>query len=401
VSAESSDIPDICEDDGRQHALAMYELLGHELCGITELRALGNSGPWVAYADNVTSFVDLAMERNRHGDHVYVGLQPRPAAVARGASHAWRPARGGSKGNVAKADDIAFVTNVAFDIDVATPTRRDDHPASNEELQACVEVSRRFSRTEGFAGTAAVALSGNGTYVINPIAPVEVDSGTASAVKAMERRWIAEAAPLPPGVRIDPIMDLPRIIRVIGTVNFKGTPARGRPHRRSRFLALPAIGGRQNLLTEQLRCMSASSRSTGSEMTHPGVEVMRGDLEQFETCEFVQWIGRDAPRIPEPAWMDFLTQCAWLEGGDGLAHRLSERDEQRYSHEETQGRLDRIRRAGYRPKRCQHLSGEDGIFRCPRIRDCSARRPLDLAVRRELRSGPRPQQETEPCHENL
>lgn len=401
MSAESSDIPDICGDDGRRHARAMYELLGHELCGITELRALGNSGPCVAYADNVTSFVDLVMERNHDGDHVYVGLQSRPIDSGGGILNEWRPARGGAKGNVAKAGDIEFVANVALDIDVATPERRAGRPASDEELQACVEVARRFLRGEGFAGTAAMALSGNGVYVINPIAPLEVDSDTASALKVMERRWIAEVGSLPPGVRIDPIMDLPRIIRVIGTVNFKGTPMAGRPHRRSRFLAFPAIGGRQNLVAEQLRHMSVWSRSPSLRKADPSMELVRGDLKLFEACEFVRWISREAPRIPEPAWMDFLMQCAWLEGGDALAHRLSERDEQRYSHEETQGRLERIRRSGYRPKRCQHLAGEDGIFKCPRIRDCSARRPLDLAVRRELRSGPRPQQETETYHEKL
>jgi hypothetical protein len=29
--------------------------------------------------------------------------------------------------------------------------------------------------------------------------------------------------------------------------------------------------------------------------------------------------------------MDCLIQCAWLEGGDELAHRLSERDSARYT----------------------------------------------------------------------
>ena len=315
VSAENSDIPNISEEEGRQHARAMYELLGHELCGITELRALGSSLPWVAYADNVISFVDLAMERNHHGDHVYVGLQPRPIDFDTGILNEWRPAHGGSNRNVAKASDIEFAANVALDIDVDTFERHAGQPASDAELHLCSEVAQRFLSAEGFAGTSAMALSGNGVYVINPIAPVEVDSSTAQALKVMERRWIAEAGPLPPGVRIDPIMDLPRIIRAIGTVNFKGRPERGRPHRRSRFLTLPAIGGRQNLVTEQLRYMSVSSRSTASEVNCASVEVMRGDIAQFEICEFVQWIGRGASHIPEPAWMDFLMQCAWLEGG--------------------------------------------------------------------------------------
>ena len=315
MSVDNSDIPGIGDDDGRRHARAMYELLGHELCGITELRALGHRGPWAAYVDSAASFVELALERNRRGDHVYVGLQPRPIDSGGGVLNEWRPARGGINGNVAQAGDIEFVANVAFDIDVATPERSAGRPASNEELQPCVEVARRLLRLEGFVGTAAMALSGNGVYVINPTTPVEVDSDTAPALKAMERRWIAKAGPLPPGVRIDPIMDLPRIIRVIGTVNFKGTPVADRPHRRSRFLALPTIGGRQNLVAEQLRHASLWRGPPRPREADPGMGVAHGDLEHFGACEFVRWIAREAPRIPEPAWMDFLMQCAWLEGG--------------------------------------------------------------------------------------
>jgi hypothetical protein len=392
-------IPVIGEDEGRQHARLMYELLGHELCGITELRALGEYGPWVAFTDNAASFVDLAMERNREGDHVYVGLQPRPTAMRQPALNTWRPARGGMRGNVARAKDIEYVTNIALDIDVSTPQRAAGHPASGDELRVCVDVARRFLMAEGFAGTAAVALSGNGVYVLNPITPVHVEAGTSAGLKAMERRWITRAGPLPPGVRIDPIMDLPRIIRAIGTVNFKGTPTPDRPHRRSRFLTLPAIGGRQNLVAEQLR--QASGRPVKPTAACSAAEIVHGDLEQFEACEFVGWIVRDAPGIPEPAWMDFLVQCAWLDGGDELAHRISRHDTQRYSREETQARLERIRRAGYRPKRCRHLSGENGLFECPRIYECPVRRPIDLTARKQPRSCRRPQPDTEAPHESI
>lgn len=263
MRSQTSEIPGIDEDEGRLHARFMYELLGHELCGIPELRALGEQGPWVAYADNAASFVDLAMERNRRGEHVYVGLQPRPKMMGQSAWNVWQPARGGRAGNVARAKDIEYVTNIALDIDVSTPQRAAGHPASDDELCVCVVVARRLLTAEGFAGTAAVAL------------------------------------------------------------------------------------------------------------------------------------------IPEPAWMDFLVQCAWLDGGDELAHRISRHDAQRYSHGETQARLERIRRAGYRPKRCRHLSGENGLFECPRIHGCPVRRPIDLTARKQPRSRPRPQPDTKAPHESI
>ncbi len=379
-------IPETSKEEGCRHARFLYDLLGHELSGLTELRALGDQGPWLAYVDNAKSFVALAMERNQRGDNIYTGLQPRPLDPFGKFLDKWQPARGGLHGNVAKASDIEFVMNMALDIDVATPGRSRGHPASNEELSVCAELATRMSKAEGFAGTAAVALSGNGACVINPITPVPVESDTATALKLLERRWIEQAGALPTGVRIDPIMDLPRIIRVIGTVNFKGHPTEGRPHRRSCFLTLPAIGGRQNLIAEQLRHMPVPSCRVAPRAQHHDARLLRGDLHRFEACSFVQWVYREAPSIPEPAWMDFLMQCAWLEGGDALAHRLSKRDGQRYSYEETQARLERIRRSGYRPKRCQHLSGQAATFKCPRDGECRARHPIDLALQHGSRS---------------
>jgi hypothetical protein len=196
-------------------------------------------------------------------------------------------------------------------------------------------------------------------------------------MKVLEQRWIAQAGPLPTGVRIDPIMDLARIIRVIGTINWKGTVIEGRPHRRSCFIALPMLGGRQQLVAEQLRNTGVPLVGNNEKKINP---MVRGDLGQFQECEFVKWIHGEAANIPEPAWMDFLTQCAWLEGGDEVAHRLSELDTRRYSHRETQSRLDRIRRVGYRPKHCHRLVGAAGFFECPCMQACSASRPVELAV---------------------
>lgn len=379
IAGRHTSIPRISEDQGREHARAMYELLGHEEWGVTELRALGNNGPWVAYVDNAASFVERAMERNRVRDHVYVGVQPRPIDRFELASDEWRPACGGSNGNVARADDIEYVTAVALDIDVATPERRSGQPASNEELTACIEAAERVSKLDGFVGTAAVALSRNGLYVINPIVPIEVDGDIASKLKVLEGEWI-EHISHSPEVRIDPIADLVRIIRVIGTVNYKGTAVEGRPHRRSCFLMSPLVGGRQRLLAERLQYLSVAPARRASGSSGDGSPAVRGDLKQFQACEFVKWVARDAASIPEPVWMDFLVQAAWLKGGDHIAHEISRRDPARYSQEKTQARLDRIRRMGYRPKQCHRLSGRDGYFQCPRLRTCPASRPIELAA---------------------
>ncbi|MCZ6652352.1 MAG: hypothetical protein O7D91_04925 [Planctomycetota bacterium] len=365
------------EDEGRQHAGWFFHFLDHAEFGITELRALSsNNPPLVAYVDNEHDFVELAMWRNRLGEDVYCGVQPRPLELFDKAPNEWRLARGSSNGNVASSRDIEVISNLAVDIDSNSEERRKGHPASDDELASCSAVADRLLESDGIVGVGAAVMSGNGVHVFIPIVPLDVVGDIPANLKALERELIASLSPLPPGVRIDVIADPPRIIRVPGGVNHKGTPTAGRPHRRSYVLKQPSIGGRSMLLTERILHMTLPSHREPSTETC----LLEGDVERFQTCEFVKFNEREAASIPEPVWMEMLIQCCVLKGGDGVAHRLSSLDQTRYSIEQTQGRLDRIKARGYRPKRCEHLPGLNGLFRCPRLLTCPAQRPYQLAA---------------------
>jgi hypothetical protein len=374
MTTQNRDIPSISVAESAGHIRSFYCILGHERYGVTELRALGVGPPMVAYADDMDSFVNLAMQQDRTSAHVYAGIQPRPPGMFEMAPNEWRIATGGRKANVAHASDIEFITALALDIDAA---RRQDHPASDDEVNRCLDLGRRILGLPGFTGASALALSGNGAYVLAPLVAMEVDGDVAAKFKAFEKHVIASVSPLPHGLRIDPMSDLPRIIRVIGTFNGKGSHAEGRPHRRSCMLLEPIVpGGRSQFLTEQIAQTSASHALTLQAPDPTPASLLRGDLSEFELCEFVRWIEREAEAIPEPAWHEFLVQCAWLEGGDGLAHRLSSVDKVRYDRHQTQARLDRIRQTGYRPRQCHKLP----FFTCSRFRSCPARRPIELAT---------------------
>ena len=162
MSGNPYHIPTITAEDGARHAHVFYHLLGHEPFGVTELRALGRGKPVVAYADNAEAFVRLAMQQDRNGAHVYAGLQPRPCALFECAPNAWRPARGRKEANVARAADIEYVTMFGMDIDVDDDTGCRQRPASVEELDASLQLARRILEQPGFAGAAAVSMSGNG-----------------------------------------------------------------------------------------------------------------------------------------------------------------------------------------------------------------------------------------------
>jgi hypothetical protein len=374
------EIPILDELVGRDHACKFYVHLGHEDYGVTEMRALGPKGPWVAYVDDADSFVELAMRAEREGLDVYVGLQPRPCVLFEHAPNEWRVARGGPNGNVASGTDIEFITIVAFDIDSCTAARRSGFPASDEELRTCIAVGERFMQLEGFAKTAGLMLSGNGVHVINPIEPVDVDDDVPGKLRALERECVSEVGPLPLDVRIDSISDLPRIIRVPGVLNRKGRTAPNRPHRRACILAEPPTPKRSQVVADRIRFMGVSPSESDASQNRPLTRIHHGDIDRFKGCEFVQWMARDAKSVPEPAWQDFLGQCAHLEGGDVVAHEISSLDAERYAPAQTQARLERIRRIGYRPKRCERLNGPDGNFRCPRMAACPAQRPIELAA---------------------
>ena len=158
-----------------------WKMLGHRDLGVTELRTF-DPGPMVAYVDNADDFVRLCLEMEGNTSGIYVGAQPRPLWLFDKAPDCWSPARSGAERNCACDNDIEYIANVFFDIDVVSAERTKGRPASNEELLQTLHVAQLLCREEGLALSSTICCSGNGHYVLAPIVSIPVD-GDEVAVK--------------------------------------------------------------------------------------------------------------------------------------------------------------------------------------------------------------------------
>ena len=357
-------------------------LLGHDKLGVTELRVF-DPLPQVAYADSADAVVQLCREMDGRTSGVYVGVQPRPAHLFDLAPNRWTSARGGRDGNCAREADVEILTLVFFDIDVVSPERAAGRPASEEELQRSLQAARLLAQQDGLVGSSAICCSGNGHYVLAPVVPVSAGGDeTPRRFRTFCQGLAEDVAHRVAGVRIDPVYNLSRVMRLTGTVNQKGKPAPGRPHRRAAFVTelvpVPSIALHHMILNTDPGRLAAA-----------GLELptgLRCDLKKIHTCEFIQWCRRRPLEVSEPQWFALSTNLARLEGGIQLAHEISALDMFRYDYAETQRVIERILGQGYMPVSCRTIIGSAmvrpgrGVFRCPRIESCPAKAPMYLAA---------------------
>jgi hypothetical protein len=376
--AKNSVVSSQSELDMRMH----FALLGHDTLGVTELRVFDPS-PQVAYADSADVVVRLCREADGRTSGVYVGVQPRPAHLFDLAPNRWTPAGGGRDGNCARDSDVEFIAAVFFDIDVVSPERAACHPALNEELQRSLQAARLLAQQDGLTGCSTICCSGNGHYVLAPVVPVSVGGDeVAGKFRCFCQRLVNSVAHGVAGVRIDPVYNLSRVMRLMGTINRKGNPAPGRPHRRAACVTepvpVPSIALHHMILNADPGRLAA----TGHELP----TGLRCDLKKIETCEFTQWCRRRPLEVTEPLWFALLTNLARLEGGIQLAHEISALDRFRYDYAETQRVIERILGQGYMPVSCRTIISPAmvrpgrGVFRCPRVESCPAKAPMYLAA---------------------
>jgi len=363
-----------------------WRMIGHEGLGVTELRIFVHV-PMVAYVDNEDDFVGLCLEMEGNTSGIYVGVQPRPAHFFDLAPNRWVRARAGKSGNCARDIDIEYVTILFFDIDVVSAERAKGHPASEEELLQSLYAAQLLCREDGLALSSTICCSGNGHYVLAPIVPISVDSDEV-AVKFRNfcRQLVEKIDHQVTGVKFDSVYNLSRVMRVMGTVNRKGQPVPGRPHRRAHFVTEPVLA--------KSMALHHMIRNTEVEQSHnfgkPLPKGIRCDLSKLKNCQFVQWC-RDYPNlVSEPLWFGLITNLAHLEGGPELIHEISALDKCRYDYSNTQRVIQRVINTEYRPVLCKTLVGEvmtclgRGRFQCSRISRCPAKAPMYMATLRTI-----------------
>lgn len=215
------------------------QLLGHSAYGVTEVRTF-EPRPLVAYADNDDDIVRLAVELDGKVPGIYIGVQPRPLDLFDNAPNCWMPAVSSPQTNWACDRDIEYITACFFDIDVASKERTKGCPATEKELQQSLQAATLLSRENGLALSSVICCSGNGHYVLAPIVPVPVDGDEiAEKFRRFCHQLAEKVARQVSGIKIDPVYNLSRVMRLMGTVNGKGQPSDERPHRRAHFVSEP------------------------------------------------------------------------------------------------------------------------------------------------------------------
>ena len=345
-------------------------LLGHAGCGVTELRVF-EPQPMVAYADSERAAVDLVRQVQERAPGIYLGVQPRPCHLFDRAPNCWKPATAGHKTNCACDRDIEYITACFFDIDVLSEAREQGQPASNQELEWTRRTARILSCEDDLAGAATVCCSGNGHYVLVPIAPISVSSDAEALRFASFCRQLAErVSASAQGARLDPVYNLSRVMRLMGTVNCKGQPSPERPYRIAHFETEPVLDRSVALHYKIVNTEPSERRLAQSTVW----ETIRCDLAKIESCEFVLWCRRHPTEVTEPLWFALLTNLARLEGGPKLAHEISCLDPCRYDYQTTEALIQRIVRQSYGPTNCQTLTMLG--FPCTRLGHCHARAPM-------------------------
>jgi len=368
------------------HIRNHWRLIHEPRYGVLELRAF-EPDPMVAYVDNDEDFVRCVFEVEGKVAGTYVGVQPRPPHLFDHAANRWKRGQAKPHQNCACDADIEFLANIYIDIDVESPGRCVGHPASDEELEKTLACARVICRKEALGPSGTIGCSGNGHCIIIPMAPIPVNCReVARQFRAFGQEIINRYQDNVPGTRLDHVFNLSRVMRVMGSINGKGQPVAGRPHRRAYFVTEPRFT-RSEALHYMITSTEVSAPSSGTRMRSGNIGC---NLSKIQTCEFIKWCQEYPQLVSEPLWFAMITNLAPLEGGPELIHRVSSGDKLRYDFEATEKVIRRVLAEGYRPARCSSFcqaapaSGEKGKFYCRRRGTCPAKAPMFLSSKHKV-----------------
>jgi len=197
-----------------------YRILNHK--NESELRLI-NVGmyPIVKIVKGVDKFVEIARQYNGKRN-IYTVLRERKPNLKTSA----------------KSEDIIEAQITVLDFD---PVRERDRPSAPHELNKAIEVGEAVSEyfvKQGFLKP-HMAITGNGVALYFPLKPIEITDENRLLVSLLLEQFEKFVRDKfkellnKNAVRLDNMYDLPRIGRVIGTLNVKGGDAN---HRLSRFI---------------------------------------------------------------------------------------------------------------------------------------------------------------------
>ncbi|MCG7854155.1 MAG: hypothetical protein MIO92_16690, partial [Methanosarcinaceae archaeon] len=330
--------------------------------------------PMVAFTDNIKDAIHLVRDMVGYAHGIYIGVQPRPLCLFDKAPNRWEKAISKPGSNCACDNDIEYITACFWDIDVVSVARKKGHPASEEELLESLDAAYHLSGQTGLALTSTICFSGNGHYVVSPIVPLKVDNTEIpQQLKAFCTQAAMELAGYYPGIAFDPVFNLSRVMRIMGTNNLKGIPIKDRTHHTASFVTEPIISKSMALHHMIQNVEVPTPPNNNYTCLSKGIKC---DLLKIAKCNFIQWC-RDSPeKVTEPLWFALATNLAHLEGGPELFHEISILDEDRYDYQQVERLLERVLKSKFGAVSCESLKSRG--YCCKRVDRCIAKAPMYL-----------------------
>jgi len=195
-----------------------YEIIAHEKQSELRLIDPHKKQPTKSIFVSTEEEFVKACEENNGKYNVYVGINER-------------------KDKCKEAKDVIAVKTIVVDID---PERESNSASTNAELELAKEKAFEIEQKAVDKGyeRPLKAMSGNGIQLwftfpkieINDKNRFEIEGKVKRFIKVLQEKYNSKE------VKIDQIGDLPRIIKVIGTISIKGENTKETPHRVSKWM---------------------------------------------------------------------------------------------------------------------------------------------------------------------
>jgi hypothetical protein len=220
----------IAMETERMLAVGQFYDLIHSPLGVIEVFFKGPDGKRTTkYYNDKERFVADVVHFNKQGYTCYAGIQPRDRSLL-------------GNGRSGTGRDVAAMRFLYLDIDPVRAKGLEKANASDDEKAHCLKVAEQIR--EGFGnGTGykepILIDSGNGCWLLCPIPEIPVTNDNRPEIEQRLKAWGKRAQEKfrADRVKIDPVFDLPRKIKIVGTKGHSKPDLPGRPRRISSFLS--------------------------------------------------------------------------------------------------------------------------------------------------------------------
>ncbi|MER9438516.1 primase-helicase family protein [Mesorhizobium sp. M0618] len=312
---------------------------------------------------------DLSGERRRHAVFPYADreivfdfLAAQPDNVHRYLAVALHDGQAFEE-QTRRGDTACALAFLALDIDLATGV----HAATN--LPKTEEQALGLLNEADLPEPTLVIHSGGGLYPIWQFQqPLLLESkDDRSRIQRLWSAWYEQARITweRHGLKLDPIADLARVLRVPGTFNPKTKPAKPVRILGTSSDRLWTLEQLEDVVADRVASSSNNSPRSGEHQLADTLrqEMMSGDedacknaagaLAMISGCSFLKGCDEGSERLTEPQWKDAADLLAHIPEGRRYFHNLSSRDP-RYSYREAEAKLDHASK--YRPKLCETIA---------------------------------------------